>query len=128
MGRTVKTIIFERDSSLDDLYAKNGIYLTCYLDGEKIGYFCVFKGHSFEKQKLQEVAIWLADEFRGKGYSKAIYSAFIEKAVSLGFKNHVFYAVITEDNIPSIKACERLKFKKIPNEYPGAVIYQFKSN
>lgn len=119
-------IIFERNSEYDKLFGTSGVGFDCLRGQKVIGRFCVFKGQSWVSRR-QEVYIEVTEESRGKGYGKDIYLTFIEKAVKLGFKNHVFYAVTFDKNEASKRLCESLGFKKIPFWAKKVSVFKFRS-
>lgn len=122
----MKDIIFERNASLDNLYEPKGTGFDCYCGSKRVGTFCVFKDHSYTDH-VQEIAITVEQELRGRGYGKAIYVAFIKKARKLGFKKPYFYAVVYKTNEASIALCESLAFERV--KYPNRSVkaYRFKS-
>lgn len=119
-------IIFERNTAYDALFGKSGTGFDCYHGQKLIGRFSVFKGQSLDRE--QEVYIEVAEEYRGKGYGRKIYEAFIEKAHKLGFKNPVFYAVMFNKNVASKSLCESLEFEKVPFWSKEASAFRFRAD
>ena len=122
----MKDVLFERNTGLNGKYGSKEVWFDCFCGGKKIGTFCVFKDYSYTDH-VQEVAITVLEELRGKGYGKAIYSAFILKAKKLGFKKRDFYAVIYKTNKASIALCESLNFEKVGYPSRAATAYRFRS-
>lgn len=120
-------IIFERNSEYDSLFGNSGVGFDCIRGQKVIGRFSVFKGQAFLSRR-QEVYIEVAEAFRGKGYGRDIYLGFIEKAMKLGFKNPVFYAVTFDKNEASKGLCESLGFEKVPFWAKKVSAFRFRAN
>ncbi len=87
-------------------------FILCEVDGDIAGYAYAHKyGERFSFRFSAELSVYIAQDFRGVGLGKLLYSALIDLLTVQGYKN--LYALVAAPNPASFALHETFGFKEI---------------
>lgn len=70
-----------------------------------------------EEKSMTEIGYWISPSFQKMGYGTEAVEAVLSYAMQI--EKVPVYATIREENIPSRKLAEKLKFTPVPHSHPG---------
>lgn len=75
------------------------------------------KHGNHEEKSITEIGYWISPSFQKMGYGAEAVEAVLNYAVQI--EKVPVYATIREENIPSRKLAEKLRFTPVPHSHPG---------